>query len=242
MPFKRLYKRKPMRKYKAKPKSVINRSLKAIQNYIHPVVTCSSGQFTLNTTNGFTFGAGANTSLQFQFTQNTIHWKLGGTGATGTFTNFANASSLANVYDAYRLKKVVCSWIFSNNSSPLTNTAHTLPILYTVIDKDDSNSLASSQIALAYSDCKITQLGNQRGDGAQYITLYSPMTESDVTTTTGTFVSSQRTANAWMDTDETSPAYNGIKMFVEFPGSTSSVNVGTISLFFRCYFEYKENH
>lgn len=239
MPLKKTYKK---RQYKAKPKPAINRSLKAIQNYIHPVVTCTTGQFTCNTTNGFTFGAGSNTSLQFQITQNTVHWKLGGTASTGSFSTFANASSLANVYDAYRLKKVVCSWIFSNNSSPLTNSAHTLPILYTVVDKDDSNSLASAQIALAYSDCKITQLGNQRGDGAQYITLWNPCTESDVTTTTGTFVSAQRTANAWLDTDETSPAYNGIKMFVEFPGSTSSVNVGTISFFFRCYFEYKENH
>ena len=118
------------------------------------------------------------------------------------------------------------SWIFSNNSSPLTNTAHTLPILYTVIDKDDANSVGSAQVAMAYGDVKITQLGNQRNDGMQSITLYNPATESDVTTSTGTFVSAARgSSNQWLDTDETSPAYNGIKMFVEFPGSTSSVNV-----------------
>jgi hypothetical protein len=232
-----------MRKYKAKPKAAINRSLKYIQNYIHPVVTCASGQFFCNTTTGFSAGAvQTSQSLQFQITQNTIWWTLGNSGGTGFFSTFANASSLANVYDAYRLKKVVCSWMFSNNSSPLTNTSHTLPILFVVTDKDDNSSVGSAQVAMAYSDCKIVQLGNQRGDGAQSITLYNPATEMDVTSNTGTSVSAARSANQWLDTDNTTPAYNGIKMFIEFPGSTSSVNVGTLSLFFRCYFEYKENH
>ena len=114
---KKTFVRKPLRKYKAKSKPAIQRSVKYIQNFIHPVVSTTSQQFTLNTVNGFSIGSLFPTGLQFQFTQNTVAFKYGGSGVGGSFTTFANSSSLANVYDCYRLKKVVCSWIFSNNSS-----------------------------------------------------------------------------------------------------------------------------
>jgi len=246
MPYKKIYKRKPLRKYKAKPKPAIQRSLKYIQNYVHPIVTCTKTNFFIDSINGFSNaagGSGATTSpsIQFQFTQNTVYYKLGGSAAFA-MTTFANSSSLTNVYDCYRLKKVVCSWLYGANSAATNVTAHVLPVLYTVLDKDDSSSLGSAQIALAYCDCKITQLGNMRGDGMQYITLTNPATETDVTTTTNTFVSAVRGINQWMDTDDTSAAYNGIKMFVECPNTSSQVLVGTLTVFFRCYFEYKESH
>lgn len=221
-------------------------TLKQIQEFNHPIVCCAKQQFFVNTTTGFraTF-ASATTSPNLQFSFGVLGplYRLG-SNTSQTLTAFANGPSLTNVFDQYRLKKVVCSFCFSNNSSALQNANHVIPTIYAVTDKDESEPLGNSQIAMAYSDCKITQLGNTRGTGMQYITCYKPAVEVEAVNSfgSGAAVGSLLQEYKWMDTADTTVVMNGIKFYIESPGSQASVDTGVVEFFFRCYFEYKHTH
>jgi len=231
--------RKPM--YKKKPRYyrrlTLRTQLNTAQNRVHRMVQSGQLSLPINALTGFATVA-ADPALQVVFNESSVQFAVG-TGAFSAATNFPNAASYAAVFDQWRLDKVVCQVLFSSNSSAV-NTNNQFPIVYGVIDVNDTNPITSTDNALVYGNCRIMQMGTSSGPtaGIQTMILSAPMVKEDAQTTTGTLLTAISRRSPWLSTQNPSIQHNAYKFFVATPGGTNAI-VGYITLIFRCFYSFK---
>lgn len=218
-----------------RPRLSLRTQLTRTDNMIHRIVQSGTQQLLVNGVTGF---SGTSQSLNYVFNGTSVLFSLGG-GGFGTACTFANSASLTFCFDKWRLDKVVMQIIFTSNSSA-TNSGTQLPTLYGVIDTTDTDALGSNSTALAYGNCKFMQLGNSSGtnNGVQIYTLPNPTVEEDVLTTTGVMLTAAGRRSPWLNTQNSTVQHNGVKFFVECPGSTNQT-IGYMQIAFRCFYSFK---
>ena len=225
------YKRRIYPKRKLSLRSQLIRT----DNAMHKIVQSGTLSVLVNGVTGFN---AFSQSLNFVFNLNTVQYSFAG-GAFAAACTFPNAASFGFCFDKWRLDKVVIETIFTSNASA-TNSLTQLPTMYTVIDTTDTNPLGSNVTALGYGNCQIMQLGNSSGtnNGKQYIYLNNPTIEEDALNTTGTMLTAAGRRSPWLNTDNASIQHNGVKLFIECPGSNNAT-IGYVQYIFRCFYSFK---
>ena len=215
-------------------------SLTTVSRQIHQVVCGTTGSFPIWQIGGF---GNVSESLQFYFTQQGIFSRLAANPPVQFGDLFANAASLANIFDQYRLVKVQCDVYFTNNSSGINNALQ-LPIIFGVIDKDDSTPLTSQAQALGFSTCKTMQLGNSSGaeGGKQSMYVNYPcviQVNSQTAAATGPgALPSIVKPSPWIDNGFPEVEHHGVKFIADNAGVTNT-QVGNVTFVFRTFMQYK---
>jgi len=213
-------------------------SMTSIQRQVHRIV--QGTEFSLGLSNSTGWSSAGSNSVQFAFTQNGIYYSIGG-GALALFgLGYSNSVSLATVYDQYKLKHVEVELMYSCNNSSENTPTIALPIIYGVVDYDDTSPLANSAIALGYSTCKTMQMGNSSGTsgGKQYMKCKAPAVPTTVQLATGGTANAALLHSPWLNSDVNTTEHTGLK-FLYVPVSSNATLVGYVSFCFRAFFEYK---
>lgn len=214
-------------------------SMSSIQRQVHHLVQGVEGSISIQ--NSLGWGALGVQSLQFCFTQQGVYYSLGGGALTSFGTGvFSNANALAAIYDQYRITRVNVEIMYSCNNSSENSPTIALPILYAVVDYDDTAALGSSAQALGYSSCKTLQLGNSSGGGGgkQYMSVSRPAVPTNVQTATGVNANGALLHSPWLNSDTTTTEHNGMK-FYYVPVTSNATLVGYVTFVFRVFFDYK---
>jgi hypothetical protein len=229
---------------KKRSKVSVSRSMKAIQNFV--VKTVEAQQFSFVVTDvGLSDGTTTSNGLTWTFCQNNPFYS--NSAGLQTLPNYLNASAYAQIYDQYRIIKVDIDMYYSANSN--TNNSSTtlsnlsLPIMYGVVDYDDSDLLSNETGALAYSTCQVFQFGNSSGtnNGRQTKHLQKPTVLTESSLPGGSATASQLTVSPWLSTDLTTQAHYGIKFYMSSSLPTPSVktNLGYLTFIIRQFVEYR---
>lgn len=230
---------RPSRKLTIRRSLKASTSLQAINNQVVSTMMGTTGSFTVNNTTGFN---GAGLTICFACQQDRVMYSIAGGAFVVLGSAFSNAPSFAAIYDMYRCNKMEVTILYSNNSSVLTGTL-ALPILYGVVDYDDSLALTSASDALSYATCQVMQLGNSAGtnNGKQVITVKRPAVRTSVETTNialGTVTSGMIVHSPWLNSDTTNVEQNGVKFLLDTIAQTATA-VGVITFSIKCFFDYK---
>lgn len=247
-PAKRVYRKvTPVKKYSRRNYGTVNpympmyRVMSELQRRIHPVVMGINGRFGNIPSGGFSDGTESSNGLQFLFNAQKVQYRIG-TNAFGQLGEFDNWDNFQAVYDQYRLRRVTCEIMYSANTLAQTNVQPTigLPIMYTVVDYDDSEPLKDSSDALAYSSCKTMMLGNSSGpnNGKQYWNLNKPTTKTLVDSEQDVAVA-QLKVSPWLSTDQGVVSHYGMKCFMDNTVQISEVVVGFVDFTFRLFVEFR---
>lgn len=187
-------------------------------------------------------GAGSN-SLAFAFTQNQAYYSVGG-GGYGAFGNaYDNSANMANVYDMYRIKKIIMDFYPSVTDIGANQAGVYSPVMiYATPDYTDAGILPSANAALAYSDCKVFQMfAGSKGNGHTkfQIVIDRPATDVNVDSINpGVTTNSMNARSPWLYTSNTTAESGYAKIW----GESAYPTVGII-LQFTCVitavYEYK---
>lgn len=199
------------------------------------------GAVTFNGNTGWN-GAGSN-SLQMAFTQNQAYYAVGA-GAYGTWGNvYDNSASMANVYDMYRVKKIIIDMYPNTESNGINQAAVYSPVmLYCTPDYTDAQPLASANAALAFGDCKVFQLfADSKNSGLTKFQLVIDRPGVDVnvdsiTPLVTTNSLSQR--SPWLYCSNTTAEFGYAKLWAESQYPTTGVILGFTAVITAVY-EYK---
>jgi hypothetical protein len=135
---------------------------------------------------------------------------------------FDQASSLAAVFDQYRIKTVE-SWI-----CPRTIQSTTAPSAYaSVIDYDDSNNLTTYQLALDYQNCvesTIYQGHYRRWEPHSAVAAFA----------SGVFTSYGNVKGQWIDAASTGVPFYGLKI-AALPTTVAT----PIDIIFKVHFQFR---
>ncbi|MEO5351422.1 MAG: hypothetical protein H7836_17535 [Magnetococcus sp. YQC-3] len=207
------------------------RLLRQIQSGVHQL--CLSYVNNINWSSGSGWNGSLSNAVTYAFCFNGIYQSIG--GAAFSVGAFDNSSPLSQVFDQYRLDKVVCEMTAANNASQVNNNV-SFPNLYAVIDYDDASALTSASAAVAYSSCKYIQMGaNTQNNGKQYFYLNRPTVQTSVQTTSliSTTAAARLAASPWLDMDNQNIEHNSMKFWMESPGGSSFTQY--ITMVFRVF-------
>lgn len=127
-----------------------------------------------------------------------------------TLTNFSNASALGTLFDQYRIAEIEV-WYIPQSKVETTTAAQQVGLMFTVVDYDDTTSLASVNAATEYDSCI-----SSPGDSGHY-RRFTP--HIAVAAYSGAFTSYANETAPWIDV-----ASNGVYHFgVKCAHSTTSV-------------------
>lgn len=192
--------------------------------------------------------SGAGQSLNLVCDQTGFKASVGGGGFVqhgGTFDNYASYQA---IYDQYRITRMSFDIYFSANSNGMASGAglppfNSFPMLYIVTDQNDATALASVQNALAYSSCRVLQMGNSSGanGGRQTHTVPRPTVKLGTLTTTSLLLSSTVAKSPWIDCVNSTAEHFGVKMYIDptFYSGTGATCIGEFVIIARARFQYK---
>ena len=199
------------------------------------------GAVTFNGSTGWN-SAGSN-SLVMGFTADQPWYSVGG-GAYAAFGNvYNNSASLANVYDMYRVKKIILD-IYPNVSSNNTNNGATYsPIMvYCTPDYTDGNVIPNANSLLAFNDCKVFQMladSDEKGKTKYQLVIDRPACDVNVDSITPGVTTNSMSARApWLYTSNTSAEFGYAKFWAEGAFNPVGVVLGWTVVITAVY-EYK---
>jgi hypothetical protein len=157
-----------------------------------------------------------------------------------------NASEFQALFDYYRIKSVKMQMFFSKNVSDMGGTGNPtigLPVLIIANDFDDIQETMSLSDMLQRVGARHVQFENS---GVSGINHYIKPKPSTVVVQTDVATGVQSTSNAgvtfgtqWLDCASSNIVHNGIKVFYDNQGITTSVTLGNISFVFDIEYEFK---
>jgi len=199
------------------------------------------GAITYNGATGWN-AAGSN-SLQLAFTQNQAYYSVGA-GAYATFGNpYDNSSAMSNVYDMYRVKKIIIDMYPNTNSNGINNAGVYSPcMLYCTPDYTDAQPLPSQNAALAFADCKVFQLfadSKESGHTKFQLVLDRPGCDVNVDSITPLVTTNSLSARGpWLYCSNTTAEFGYAKLWCESQYPTVGVIMGFTAVITAVY-EYK---
>jgi len=158
-------------------------------NQLLSIANASASQFV--TTNSSQFGG----SLQFML------------------SHLANVSEIVNLYDNYRIKKVVVQVIPSFNSSDLAQVAggtHGIPCMHYAVDSDDATVPANRTAIMENSYCRTVRL-----DGPFNIVIVPRAQNVIATSGGGSAAGGMLPSNTWLDTASQNVPHYGLKFWID---------------------------
>jgi len=202
------YSRRPKKTARASVKMSLYRprSFKAPQTFVRSV----SGGLSINNTStnrGFQVSATytQGIALKFQLDGFTV---VAPTGSTNTYS--MSYSDFQNMYDLYRIKKIIVrfyvSWDNVNNS---TGAKEVSPVFTIAQDSADNVAPSSESELRQYNTQKEFQLSGNR-----YTTKVYPKIVNEVLGQSGTAAASGSTSNQWLQTANPSIPHYGLKLWM----------------------------
>lgn len=127
-------------------------------------------------------------------------------------SHLANVSEIVNLYDNYRIKKVVVQVIPSFNSSDLIQAASGpmgIPCMHYAVDSDDATVPANRTSIMENSYCRTVRLDSP------FNIVIVPRAQNVVATTTGSAAGGMLPANTWLDTASQNIPHYGLKFWID---------------------------
>lgn len=199
------------------------------------------GAVTFNGATGWN-GAGSN-SLTMAFTRDSAYYSVGGAAYIGWGQPYDNGPSMANVYDMYRVKKIILDIYPNINSNGVNNAAVYSPVMvYCTPDYTDANALTSANAALAFNDCKVFQMiadSTEAGKTKFQLVIDRPTCDVNVDSiNTGITTNSMAARSPWLYTNNTTAEFGYAKFWAESAYPTAGVIMGWTVVVTSVY-EYK---
>lgn len=182
--------------------------------------------------NGLLGWLSAGRNLQIHFSCSVVTINVNGVGVYNV--SYPNNSEFSALYDQYRIAKVTVRLDWNTNSLDYTQVTQSPPLLYTVIDYDDSND-ADLNALLQYPgvSCHSFQTNGYK----PYIVSFSPKVLSDVNGSSGSTV--QRPMRApFIKTSVLSVPHYGLKLSVGDQGANANIVIGNLTVTVYCDFEF----
>lgn len=174
---------------------------------------------------------------------NSSRWSLGFTlGGCQNYINggFVGSAALTNsaeytlLFDSYRIRKVEISMFYNSNSSTL-GPGTSLPVISMANDYDDVGSTGLESLQ-QYESYRVVQFGNNSRNGLVKHQL-KPKVQAVVETTGGTGIA-MNPSNPWLDCNNTTVLYCGVKGNYDNM-NIGSQNVGFITFYVKYFVEFK---
>jgi hypothetical protein len=237
--------RKTGRNNRPRKKQGLQAFARIADTMIHKVMCADAISFPYVPNSGF---SGTSQDLTIAVCQNGILFSQN--GGVWNATNFNNYASLAAVFQEYRITEFSVEVFFSENtgSAPASATSGAeLPMLYTVVDREDAVRLSSISQALQYSSVKISQLGTTQGP--KTTTIKGPAAAAaydNDATFVGTITAAGVTRSPWLSCGSNSGSSSApiiphgfVKYYADPVGSTFATQIGTATFIVRAAFEYR---
>lgn len=141
-----------------------------------------------------------------------------------------NVSELTNLYDHYRIKRVICEMYYNINTTPTAGIG--LPLIHVANDSNSTSSFSRSDIE-QYPGKWTAQLGNNNFRKIRW--SFKPKVRLDVLTSTGVTSTSAYNTSGWLDTSSTNVEHLGTKIYIDPVGNTTPTEQGKITII--CYYE-----
>lgn len=217
--------------------------LQILRQVARPVTIAhrSVGAVTFNGNTGWN-AAGSN-SLTMAFTRDQAYYSVGGAAYLAWGNVYDNGSSMANVYDMYRVKKIILDIYPNVNSNGMNNGAVYSPVMvYCTPDYTDANALTSANQALAFNDCKVFQMiadSNDSGKTKFQLVIDRPSVDVNVDSIAPGITTNSMNARApWLYCSNTSAEFGYAKFWAESAYPTAGVIMGWTVVVTAVY-EYK---
>jgi len=231
----------------------IPQALRVTERRVFPIVQSINWNVPFVASTGMNFGGTSGFEVCLAVDQAALLWSAANSGWSVANTNFYNYSSLATVFQEYRILRFDVDVYYSVNSGPSnsTNTGGALPILYAVQDREDARSLGNVPAFLQYATCKIMQLGTSNGSshGRQSISMSHPscyVVNEDASSLSGATIGSQLARSPWLSCGTSVSGASAariphgyIKFFIDPEGCTNTTANGTITFIARMFAEYR---
>lgn len=157
-----------------------------------------------------------------------------------------NASEFQALFDYYRIKAVKMTMFFSKNVADMGSTGNSaigLPVMIIANDFDDIQENMALSDMLQRVGARHVQF---ESSGINGINHYIKPKPSTVVVQTDISTGAQSTSNAgvtfgsqWLDCASSNIVHNGIKVFYDNQGVTTSATLGTVTFVFDVEYEFK---
>lgn len=157
-----------------------------------------------------------------------------------------NASEFQALFDYYRIKSVKMTMFFSKNMSDMGSTGNStigLPVMILANDFDDIQENMALSDMLQRVGARHVQF---ESSGINGINHYIKPKPSTVVVQTDISTGAQSTANGgvvfgsqWLDCAQSNIVHNGIKVFYDNQGVTTSATLGNVTFVFDVEYEFK---
>jgi hypothetical protein len=169
---------------------------------------------------------------------------------------FNNYASCATVFQEYRITdmSVDCYYGVNNGQTIYAGSgAQSLPMVYTLEDREDARSVQSAATALQYASCQVMQMGNSSGEknGRQTISISRPSAFGAVdndASLIGTIAATSVLRSPWLACGTNSSGgtaavipHGYIKMYFDpvAAGTSAQVYLGNFTFVVRALIEYR---
>lgn len=167
--------------------------------------------------------------MQFSFSLSAMNALIHGT--TQNNWGVPNYTEFTNLFDLFRIKKVVFKMYLNSNSSTVTTPAVSLPVIYSAVTSDDANLVSQTSIQ-QYETCKSHQFGDK-----ELTWVFKP--KPSLLAYNG-LTSGYSPTNGWLDTNYSDVPHFGIKFVLDPIFNTSvSTTCGYITCSAQIFYEFK---
>lgn len=146
-----------------------------------------------------------------------------------------NATEFGNLFDSYRIDSVSMKWMFTATNNALSGVAYVsaMPLLYTVIDKDDGTPATTLEEMEQYQNLKVRRCEKPLKAYVRprvAISVYK-----------GAFTGyGQANKNFFVDMANQDIEYYGLKWAIDPNGCTTDAVVGQFKIIVKYYFTCKD--
>lgn len=161
-----------------------------------------------------------------------------------TFGDLPQQASFAALFDSYKINKIVfkmepmATFTHPNaaTNAAALNYTQVVPTMFSVLDFDDSNQLASENAALEYDNFKQTRAG------LQHKRVWRPKISAQVFKQTGTTIGFQQSdsRNNWIDMAYTDVINYGIKAGVQSYSNAAFIAQAHWRVYVTVYFSCRQ--
>lgn len=183
--------------------------------------------------NGVGYGASIAVSL------NAVFGFLG----SGSFTqSFPNLTDFTNLFDLWRVDRVVIKVFFQNNSSTTASVTTSMPLVMYTLDSNDITTPTQNNM-LEDQHTKYYQFGNGASKNGCLQFGFTPrahLATGDSAGTSGTTGSRPEKPREWVDTSSSSTLHYGAKLYFDPMGGSQATTEGQVTFIVDSYFAFKD--
>lgn len=201
---------------------------------IYPFRRSTRLNFTMNPSSGITAGALSGFGLGLAFSLSNVTYNLGGTSASVAVPSTAEFTAL---FDQWRIHKVVCRYVYSNNTSSTASGTTFLPNIYVCNDQDDGGAPAAITDLQQRPEAKLVQLGtNGYHDNIRNFVVYPQASLVAYQGITPAYSLANR--KTYVDVNSADTYFFGQKMWWDAERATNQ-DVGNLLIYVDIYYEFR---